>query len=308
MHETSFMMPAALAFRLDATVWTLRRRPKNLIDRWDGRVYSRVLVLDGTPVKFMVSLSEARSNARQLTVRLQGRAPVTLAQQKEAQTLLRKILGLRVNVAPFYVMTAESPALDQLAKQFIGVRPPRFPTLFEALMNAVACQQVSLDAGISLLNRLTEAYGPEFSDDTGAAYAFPRPEDVLNAPEDGLRQLGFSRQKVRAVKEVAYAIASDNARFGRLGLVSNEEALARLQTIHGIGRWSAEYVLLRGLGRLDVFPGDDIGGQNNVQALFGLTDRPDYARLKDLTAAWSPYAGFVYFHLLLGKLHDKGLV
>lgn len=73
-----------------------------------------------------------------------------------------------------------------------------------------------------------------------------------------------------------------------------EEALAYLQKIHGIGR-------------LDVFPGDDIGGQNNVQKLLSLSSRPDYERLKSITAAWNPYAGFVYFHLLLDMLHTKEL-
>jgi DNA-3-methyladenine glycosylase II len=195
-----------------------------------------------------------------------------------------------------------------LAKKFNGVRPPRFPTLFEALVNAVSCQQISLDAGIALLNRFTETYGLVFSDELNTAHAFPRPEDVFDVPEGDLRQLGFSHQKARAIKEAAYAVASGSVQPGQLELMSNERALVCLRAIHGIGRWSAEYVLLRGLGRLDVFPGDDIGGQNNVQILLGLMTRPDYEQLKELSASWQPYAGFVYFHLLLNKLHGKGSV
>ena len=307
MHEAAFTIAVTPPFRLDLTAWALRRRKKNAIDNWDGEAYSRILVLQGTPVK-ITAVQGGSPKSPKLTVRLHSTKQLSLEQQTEAQVVLQKVLGLAVGVQPFQALAAKRLELRQLAEQFIGVRPPRFPTIFEALANAVACQQVSLDAGISLLNRLTEAYGLEFFDGIGTAHAFPRPEDVLNASEEGLRQLGFSRQKVRAIKEVAYAIASDDAQFGWLELASNEEALARLQAIHGIGRWSAEYVLLRGLGRLDVFPGDDIGGQNNVQALLGLVGRPDYAQLKNLTAVWSPYAGFVYFHLLLSKLHGKGLV
>lgn len=309
MHEVSFDLPVPLSFRLDATVWVLRRRQKNLIDGWDGRTYSRVLVFDDAPVKLTASLDEAKGVSR-LNVGLQSAVPLTASHQTEAAALLQKVFGLSVNVAPFYAMTEQSPALDRLAKQFIGVRPTRYPTVFEALVNAVACQQVSLDAGIALLNRLSATFGPGLPGDDGAAamHAFPRPEDVLDVPEGDLKQLGFSYQKARTIKEVAYRVVNGDVDAAKLETASNEEIAATLQAIRGIGRWSAEYVLLRGFGRIDVFPGDDVGGQNNVRALLGMDSRPDYAGLKTLTAAWSPYAGFVYFHLLLDKLHGKGLI
>ena len=78
--------------------------------------------------------------------------------------------------------------------------------------------------------------------------------------------------------------------------------------IRGIGRWSAEYVLLRGLGRLDAFPGDDIGAQNNLKRIFLLDNKPTYEGIKKLTSRWHPYEGLVYFHLLLEKLHLKGVI
>lgn len=221
------------------------------------------------------------------------------------------MLGLAVDVRPFRALAAKNAVLKPLAEQISGVRPPSFPSIFEAIVNAVACQQVSLDAGIALLNRFTEAYGVAFQDTASSMHAFPRQQDVLDAPEGDLKQLGFSYQKARAIKEVVYAAASDELRLEQLEqleLIGNEEALASLQSIRGIGRWSAEYVLLRGLGRLDVFPGDDVGGQNNIQKILGLDARPGYEQLKNITATWYPYAGFVYFHLLLNKLHDKGLV
>lgn len=89
---------------------------------------------------------------------------------------------------------------------------------------------------------------------------------------------------------------------------SNEEICQRLLPLRGVGRWSAEYVLLRGFGRIEVFPGDDVGAQKNLQALFALADKPTYEQIQELTARWQPYAGFVYFHLLLDKLARKGFL
>ena len=65
-------------------------------------------------------------------------------------------------------------------------------------------------------------------------------------------------------------------------------------------------MLLRGLGRLDTFPGDDIGAQNNLQRLFRLADKPTYDHIRQLTSPWHPYEGVVYFHLLLDKLRANG--
>jgi DNA-3-methyladenine glycosylase II len=90
--------------------------------------------------------------------------------------------------------------------------------------------------------------------------------------------------------------------------MANREAIAYLSRLRRIGRWSAEYVLLRGLGRLDTFPGDDIGAQNNLQRLFHLAERPTYDHIRQLSSPWHPYEGVVYFHLLLEKLRANGVI
>jgi DNA-3-methyladenine glycosylase II len=77
--------------------------------------------------------------------------------------------------------------------------------------------------------------------------------------------------------------------LARLEGLNNDQAVAEPSRLHGIGRWSAEYVLLRGLGRLDTFPGDDVGAQNNLQRLFHLADKPTYNRVRQLTSPWHPY-------------------
>lgn len=310
MHETVITIPVMPSFRLDFTVWVLRRRPKNTIDVWDGQRYSRVFILDDVPVKVAVLLEPAgeRKKTAQLLVTLRSHRRLSTRQRADATTAVHKTLGLDTDVRSFYTMSVRHPDIERLARQFVGVRPPRFPTVFEALVNAIACQQVSLDVGILLLSRLSEKFGLEFIDKLDTMHAFPRPEDLFDIPEEDFKLLGFSYQKARAIRELAFAIVNGDIQLDSLESATNDEVLACLQKFRGIGRWSAEYVLLRGLGRLDVFPGDDIGGQNNVQKLLGLTFRPDYERLKSLTVAWSPYAGFVYFHLLLDKLHAKELV
>lgn len=81
-----------------------------------------------------------------------------------------------------------------------------------------------------------------------------------------------------------------------------------LTGLRGVGRWTAEYVMLRGLGRLHVFPGDDVGARNKLRRFFGLQCTLDYDAIARLMAPWRPYAGMIYFHLLLDSLTEAGLV
>jgi DNA-3-methyladenine glycosylase II len=188
------------------------------------------------------------------------------------------------------------------------MKPPRFPSLFEAFLNVFACQQITLDVGILLLNRLTETYGIKFDDGQIVCSAFPRPEEVATASVESLRALGLSHQKARDMTELAAALVHAQRDFLPLEGMSNEEVSTSISPIRGVGRWTAEYVLLRGLGRLETFPGDDVGAQKNLQQLLHLAEKPAYETIKAITAPWQPYAGLVYFHLLLDTLEKKGVL
>jgi DNA-3-methyladenine glycosylase II len=206
-----------------------------------------------------------------------------------------------VDLSAFAEMAAADPLLGPLATRMRGLRPPRFPTVFEALVNGIACQQLSLTVGIHLLNRLTGTYGQAVSEDPAGPRAFPRPEALATNHPDELKQHGFSSAKARAIVELARLVAAGDLDLEGLKQLDDSAAIERLTAVRGIGRWTAEYALLRGLGRLHVFPGDDVGAQNKLRHLFGMDGALDYDAVKRLLARWEPYAGVVYFHLLLDR-------
>jgi DNA-3-methyladenine glycosylase II len=75
--------------------------------------------------------------------------------------------------------------------------------------------------------------------------------------------------------------------------LDGSEAIARLTSLRGVGRWSAEYVLLRGLGRVHVFPGDDVGARNKLERFLDIAARLDYDGVEQIVARWHPFAGLV---------------
>ena len=217
-------------------------------------------------------------------------------------------LGLSVDLSGFTEMAAADPLLGPIAAAMRGLRPPRFPTVFEALVNAVACQQLSLAVGIQLLNRLTESHGRVAPEAPDAPRAFPGPEQLAGTPPDVLRGHGFSLSKARAIVEIARAVVDGDLDLEALERLDDAAAIEHLSGLRGIGRWSAEYVLLRGLGRLNVFPGDDVGAHNKLRRLLRIDTPLDYDAVRELVSRWDPYAGLVYFHLLLDSLATAGLI
>ncbi len=302
MSEIAFSLSPVPPFRLDLTAWALRRRPRNAVDRWDGRTYGRVLVLSGRPVAVSV-VQTGPPQAPRLRIRVAG--PRLAADAKAGvAAALERLLGIRTDLTGFYRLAARDPRLGGLVAPYRGVKPPRFASVFESLVNAFACQQVSLAVGIELLNRLVAAYGAAVVDD--GERAFPEP-GVLAALEPGaLRPLGFSRQKEAAIVELARGVAGGRLDLEGLAALDDAEAVARLQALRGVGRWTAEYVLLRGLGRLHVFPGDDVGARGNLERWLRRRAPLDYDGVRRALARWRPYGGLVYFHLLLSSLAAAG--
>jgi DNA-3-methyladenine glycosylase II len=302
-----FEIEVASPFRLDLTVWALRRRPHNAIDRWDGACYRRTLVLADQLVEVGVCQQQGPTSTT-LTVELRGSsAALSDDAVAEVHRVLERTLGIGVDLGGFYRMAERDDRLSALARRFCGVRPPCFPSVFEAVVNAIACQQLSLVVGIHLLNGLAERFGPTLSV-PGARPGFPTPERLAGADPQVLRELGFSRAKASAATVLARRVAGGDVDLEALRDLDDGRALATLQGLAGIGRWSAEYTLLRGLGRYHVLPGDDVGARNSLSRRFGLGPGAGYDAVAELARSWSPYGGLVYVHLLLDTLAATGHV
>jgi DNA-3-methyladenine glycosylase II len=304
VHRRDLSIDAVGPLRLDLTVWALRRRPSNAVDLWDGTAYRRALLLFDAPAEVRVTQS-GRGESPSVAVAL-----TTCRLNPHIETKVRvsveRMLGLRVDLSDFYRLANSDELIGPLAARYRGLKPPRFPSVFESLLNAVACQQLSLEAGLSLLNRLAQTHGDALA--ANGIRAFPSPDDLANLHPQALRDLGFSFRKATTMIKLSREVVSGRVDLEGLEELADDEVVSKLTSLSGIGRWSAEYVLLRGLGRLHVFPGDDVGARNNLARALNLTAPLDYNAVAQAVSRWQPYAGVAYFHLLLDRLEAAGLI
>ena len=292
-------------FRLDLTVWTLRRRPNNIIDRWNGKIYRRAIIIEEKPAEIAVT-QMGKIETPLLNVAITSKAHLTIAEQP-VTALLEKLLGTNVDLSQFYRFAERSPELEPLMERFQGFKPPRFPSIFEAVVNGIACQQLTVTLGICLLNRLALTYGVKLDLPGGEVCAFPRPVDLAALKPEDFRALGYSRQKGKALIELSNHIIEGKVDLDALEGINDETVFERLNELRGVGRWTSEYVMLRGLGRIHVFPADDVGGRRSLRRWLKMEQRLNYDETKSVLSAWEPYGGLLYFHLLLDRLQREGV-
>ena len=150
---------------------------------------------------------------------------------------------------------------------------------YQTLLRAIVGQQVSVASAASLWAKLSAAVGDP-----------PDPAVLLAASDETLRSAGLSRQKASYARSLAEEVVSGRLDFARLP-EDDEEAIAELVRVKGIGRWTAEVYLLFAEGRTDVWPAGDLAVQIETGRIMGLEDKPTEQRVRELAEAWRPHRG-----------------
>lgn len=278
-------------YRLDLTVDALRRLAANVVDIVDEQgVYRRALSDErGTNL-----IEVTQPGARTLLLRVAGRDGARWTGHVE------RMLGTRVRLDDWYERVAPYPWLAYITGELRGLRPPRYPTLWEALAHSIVFQQISIHAAASIMRRTIEAVSEPLEHGGVRYYPFMRAEALLRSADSALRGAGLSANKVAHLRSAAEAVVSAQIRDDEIEALPSPEAAQRLCSIRGIGPWSAAVVLLRGFGRLDVFPMKDSGVARSLRLLSGDPNLDAHALLEHL----GPSRGMLYFHLLLGRIRN----
>jgi DNA-3-methyladenine glycosylase II len=233
-----------------------------------------------------------------LTVTIEGDE----SEHGNALALASRMLGVDRDLTHFDRAAARIPWLKGLAARMRGVRPPRYPTLWESCVNAIVFQQISLRAASAILRRLVIALGMPLPSGDAGLYAFPTATRVLGAHDSLLQAAGLSRGKLATLRRVGEALATGKLDETMLEARPSPAAATLLRGIKGIGPWTAAVILLRGLGRLDVFPRQDTSVARNLVLVAGTTPTD----LSRVLRVLSPQQGMLYYHLLLARLEARG--
>ncbi|MDP6618358.1 MAG: hypothetical protein QGG90_02850 [Nitrospinota bacterium] len=295
---------------LDATVVRFTVSSDEAVNRYDGEVFERVLEgEDGGLYRLRVRSGGSDPERPRLGIEIHP-----AARDRKVLAGLRKtlfhILAVDDDLEAFGRVAAKDPVLRPVVRKFRGLRLARVPTLFEALVTAVTAQQVNLAFAGTVRARAVRAYGKKLVVDGAAHYAFPSPAAMVRATETRFRKMKFSGAKARTLIGLAGAFA-----FGEMdGVVRlpTPEAVERLTRLKGIGRWTAETALLRGAGRLDAFPAEDLGVRKIIAEFYGggiASARSPKAQgdaARKVAERWGRFAPYAMTYLFHAKRTGEG--
>lgn len=263
----------------------------------DG-VFYRVAHANGTAVPFRLAAGGPPDRPA-VTVTFAGAdAP---GRRAVVRAEVRRLLGLDADLAGFYAHAARDPILAPLVRPLYGLRPTLAPDPFEMLVGAISAQQVNLAFALTTRARLVRRFGEPFVFDGVTVYRFPSAATLAAVEVGPLRAMQFSTRKAEYIIGLARAIADGRLDLTALTTAPDDEVIARLTTLRGIGRWTAEWFLARALGRPDVCPAGDLGVRRAVEA-FCFRGRPaDPARVRRRARAWRPYQSLAVHYLLAAR-------
>jgi DNA-3-methyladenine glycosylase II len=185
------------------------------------------------------------------------------------------------------------PVLREVIDRLGPIEITAEPDLWWSLVDAIVSQQVSVYAAAAIVGRVA-ALG---------ASGRPTPAEVAAADEETLCGAGLSRPKVKYIKDLASRWVDGSLRHGLIPSMSDEEVIAELTRVKGIGVWTAEMILIFTLHRPDVLPVDDLGIRAAAQQLYGLPQRPGRDELLRIGEPWRPWRTLAsrYLWRSLGK-------
>jgi 3-methyladenine DNA glycosylase/8-oxoguanine DNA glycosylase len=181
------------------------------------------------------------------------------ADPAEARQAARELFSLDHPIEQFYAQVRRDPVLNGSERRFPGLRIPRDASVYEALLHAIVGQQLSVRAANTIQRRLFERVG-SYLDASGVQVpSVPTPSRLAALSMDDLRAVGVSRAKALSLQALATWAADEPPSTRELATMPLSQAVDDLDRLPGVGRWTAENALLRGVGRPDVFVAGDLG-------------------------------------------------
>jgi len=276
----------------------------------DGN-FRRALLSRGTTM-----LLQARSigTVTEPAVELSVLAPEGVALSSELADRFRIMLSCDLDLVPLYEQLSTHPAGAELSRRLIGLKPIHTASLFEALLIAVTEQQVSLAAALAIRKRIGQELGHSVAFEGRQYWTLPSPEDLLACKIGRLRALGLSATKEATLLSLARLAVSGELDPVDLSGLPAASIVRTLTAIKGVGPWTAQYAILRGLRRYDSVPTNDHGLLRGMQMVLGSDQIPDHKAVGAYLKPFEHVAGLAAFYFIvwyaLGKYasvsHVKG--
>lgn len=220
-----------------------------------------------------------------------------------ARDRISSLLNIADDLMPFYRAMEPDAVMAPLTRTLRGLRCPTTPTVFEALIDSIIEQQISLAVAHTIQNRLIRQTGASVRKGDRIYFCYPTPEILAGVPVASLRACGMTSRKAEYIHDLSRSISSGELDIEKFrGYTDTEQIIAELIRMRGIGRWTAELTILRGIHRLDAFPADDVGTRRIIARYYHRGERMSSDEARNFAERWGEWKGLAAFYLEIADL------
>jgi DNA-3-methyladenine glycosylase II len=224
---------------------------------------------------------------------------------KKAENTVNFLFSLDFDLKPFYERVNGDKIMASLTRKLWGLKSPTTQTVFEALVDSIVEQQISLKVANGIENKITKRFGDTLNLEGDKYYAYPTPQRLASAKTVELRQCGLSLRKGEYIKEVATLITEGKLNLEKISnYESSEQIIRELDEIRGIGVWTAELTMLRGMQRLEALPADDLGLRRVISRYYFGGKKISSAEARQIANPWGEWKGLAAYYLVVADMKD----
>jgi DNA-3-methyladenine glycosylase II len=239
----------------------------------------------------------------EVSVELKSDSAITAEDRKKAEAAVNAIFSLDLDLKPFYETVKDDKIMAGLTRKLWGLKSPTTPTVFEALVDSIVEQQISLKVANSIEVKIIKKFGEILDLEGDVYYAYPTPQRLATVSTEELRQCGLSFRKGEYIKGASTLIMEGKMDLEKLkNYEQSEQIIKELDEIKGIGVWTAELTMLRGMRRLEALPADDLGLRRDISRYYRDGKVITSAEARRIAEGWGVWKGLAAYYLVVASM------
>jgi len=268
--------------------------------------FHQVLRLNDNLV-FIKLVSEGTTEKPVISVELKSVQPISRRDIQTSREAVNFIFNLDFDLCSFYKDVENDSAMHKIAQQLYGLKNPTTPTVFESLVDSIVEQQISIKVAHTIEQRLVKKFGETLVIDGITYFSYPRPENIANASIEEVQQVGLSQRKAEYIHGASQLIANGKSDLEQMKNEKDaEHIIEKLDEVRGIGVWTAELTMLRGMQKLDALPADDFGIRRVISRYYRDGKPIKTAGAREIAKAWGRWKGLAAYYLIVAEA--KGII
>jgi DNA-3-methyladenine glycosylase II len=288
-------------FRFDLSAELFANDDKQIRNYEKGRFWQVIRVNDKLILVTVESVGTVDNP--KLSAELRSDKEITEEDKKKAEEAISILFNLNFDLAPFYEEVRKDKVMACLTQKLRGLKSPSTQTVFEALIDSIVEQQISLKVANGMEKKLIKKFGDALGVEGEVYYAYPTPQKLASVSSEELRQCGLSFRKVEYIKSVSTLITEGKLDLEKLkNYDSTDEIIRELDRVRGVGVWTAELTMLRGMQRLEALPADDLGLRRTISNYYCNGKMITPAEARQIAKGWGKWKGLTAYYLVIAEM------